>query len=66
MVSIGDGAWDVLAARNLGLPFVGVGDGAARHRLLLEGASHVIGDFVDFDAFLKCLDRATVPNFAVS
>jgi len=62
IVSIGDAVWDVRAARNLGLPFVGIGDGVRRNRLLEEGASHVISSFVDFDGLLTCLDEATVPN----
>lgn len=61
MVSIGDGSWDVRAARKLRLPFVGVGDGPGRARLFAEGASHVIRDFADFDTLMKCLCEATVP-----
>jgi phosphoglycolate phosphatase-like HAD superfamily hydrolase len=62
IVSLGDGVWDVRAARNLGLPFVGIGDGLLRNRLLAEGANRVIGDFLDFDKLLKCLDEAAVPS----
>jgi phosphoglycolate phosphatase-like HAD superfamily hydrolase len=66
IVSIGDAVWDVRAARSLGLPFVGIGDGSGRNRLFDEGASHVISNFVDFDRLLKCLDEATVPNQSLS
>jgi len=62
IVSIGDAVWDVRAARSLGLPFVGIGDGSGGNRLLDEGASHVVSNFADFDGLLKCLDEATVPN----
>lgn len=62
IVSIGDGSWDVRAARNLGLAFVGVAEGPDQARLLEEGASHVMRDFSDFDGLLKCLAEALVPG----
>jgi phosphoglycolate phosphatase-like HAD superfamily hydrolase len=61
VVSIGDAVWDLRAARNLRLPFVGVANGPDCDRLWDEGASHVISDFIDFDWFIKCLGDATVP-----
>lgn len=64
IVSIGDGAWDVRAARNLDLPFVGVASGTDRDRMIENGASHVISDFIDFDGLLRCLEEARVPNQA--
>jgi phosphoglycolate phosphatase-like HAD superfamily hydrolase len=62
IVSIGDGAWDVRSAFKLGLPFLGIASGADRDRLIKEGASHVISDFVDFDVVLRCLGEARVPS----
>jgi phosphoglycolate phosphatase-like HAD superfamily hydrolase len=61
IVSIGDGTWDVRAARRLALPFVGIGTGPNRDKLLAEGASHVIADFTDLDDLIRCLKEARVP-----
>jgi phosphoglycolate phosphatase-like HAD superfamily hydrolase len=60
--SAGSGVWDARTARNLGLPFVGIGSGARAARLAAEGARHVVEDFTDLDRFLGCLDAAEVPR----
>jgi phosphoglycolate phosphatase-like HAD superfamily hydrolase len=62
VVSIGDAPWDVRAARNLELDFVGVGSGERARLLSVAGASHVIGDYQDYDLFLQYLDSAGVPK----
>ena len=64
VVSLGDGLWDVRAARNLGFPFVGVGRGADAETLRAAGASHVVEDFTDYGRLLRCLDEAEVPAAA--
>lgn len=61
VVSLGDGRWDVSAARNLGFAFVGVGGGERAATLREAGASHVIEDFKDYGRLLRCLDEAEVP-----
>ena len=61
VVSLGDGLWDVRAARNLGCPFVGVARGARAKRLRAAGASHVVGDFKDYGRLMRCLTEAEVP-----
>lgn len=61
VVSVGDGLWDVSAARNLGFAFVGVGGGTRAAMLREAGASHVIEDFKDYGRLLRCLDEAKVP-----
>jgi phosphoglycolate phosphatase-like HAD superfamily hydrolase len=61
IVSIGDAAWDVATAHNLGLPFVGVSPdngGESPHAL---GATHMLADYTDFDAMLVLLEQAEVP-----
>jgi phosphoglycolate phosphatase-like HAD superfamily hydrolase len=61
VVSLGDGLWDVSAARNLGFAFVGLGGGERAAMLRDAGASHVIEDFEDYGRLLACLDEAKVP-----
>lgn len=61
VVSVGDGLWDVSAARNLGFAFVGVGGGERAAALREAGASHVVEDFKDYGRLLRCLDEAKVP-----
>ena len=61
IVSVGDGLWDVRTARNLNLPFVGVGRGAHAERLRAAGAHAVLPDFADVDAVLQVLASARVP-----
>jgi beta-phosphoglucomutase-like phosphatase (HAD superfamily) len=55
IVVFGDGWWDVRAARNLKLPFIGVG-GAA------EGAAESIADFSDAEGVLAAMMRARAPG----
>ncbi len=61
IVSIGDGLWDVRAARSLKFAFLGIGYGEAEARLRQAGASHVIKDFADYSRLMKCLDEAEIP-----
>ena len=61
VVSLGDGLWDVSAARNLGFSFVGVGGGARASMMREAGASHVIEDFNDYERLLRCLSEAKIP-----
>ena len=58
IVCIGDGVWDVRAALGLGYPCIGIGTGKRAARLTAEGASHVVADFRDREAFLKMLENA--------
>jgi phosphoglycolate phosphatase-like HAD superfamily hydrolase len=62
VVSVGDAVWDVRAARNAGLAFLGVGDGRGEDALRRAGAAAVISDYQDLDAFLHALERARVPG----
>lgn len=65
VVSLGDGLWDVSAARNLGFSFVGVGRGARAGVLRRAGAGHVVEDFEDYGRLLRCLAEAKVPGAGV-
>ena len=61
VVSLGDGLWDVRAARNLDFPFVGVARGARAKKLRRAGASHILEDFTDYGRLLRFLTEAEVP-----
>lgn len=61
VVSIGDGVWDVTAARSLGVPFVGVGAGRRAEKLYAEGARVVLADFSDRGRVIAALEIAAVP-----
>lgn len=52
-VFVGDGAWDVKAATNLKLPFIGVGQDLAN-----KGTQHIIDNFIDYKNFQKILIEA--------
>lgn len=61
VVYVGDGIWDVRAARTLGLCFLGVeGDGRGV-RLQSEGAVATVHDFTDYHEFRNKLETAPVP-----
>jgi phosphoglycolate phosphatase-like HAD superfamily hydrolase len=62
IVLVGDGSWDVRSARALEIAFVGIGDEAAAGNLRAEGASAVVRDFRDIDAFFASLERAEPPR----
>src|SRR5439155_5726890 len=60
VVYVGDGPWDVQAARSLRLPFVGIDhDDSGRLRGLRVGT--VLRDFRDYGAFLGAVARAVPP-----
>jgi phosphoglycolate phosphatase-like HAD superfamily hydrolase len=61
IVSVGDGVWDVRAAADLGLAFVGVGQGAAADALRGAGATRVLPDFSDRAALRDALETAIAP-----
>lgn len=61
VVYVGDGVWDVRTSRHLGFGFIGIGRDAGADKLRAEGASRVVPDFRDAQAFLGFLasDEAT-------
>lgn len=68
VVYVGDGVWDVQAAQVLGYGFVGIGREAVAARLRAAGATEVLPDFQDAEAFLAAVKRAaaTMPPPASS
>jgi phosphoglycolate phosphatase-like HAD superfamily hydrolase/ribosomal protein S18 acetylase RimI-like enzyme len=55
IVYVGDGLWDVRAARNLGYHFIGIAGAGSPERLRAEGARCVIADYSDQAAFFAAL-----------
>jgi phosphoglycolate phosphatase-like HAD superfamily hydrolase len=64
IVSVGDGQWDVQAAANLGLPFVGVGSADRGLGLKQGGATQVLESYCDYGQLITCLREAEVPKGA--
>lgn len=61
VVYVGDGVWDVRAARRLGIGFVGIAVGERAERLREAGAATVLPDFGDLTAFVVALNLAAIP-----
>jgi len=59
-VLFGDGTWDLAAAQELGIGFVGIGSGESAHRLTAAGARHVFIDYRDRDRILATM--SALPN----
>jgi beta-phosphoglucomutase-like phosphatase (HAD superfamily) len=51
IVSFGDAPWDVRAAANVGLPFIGIGG--------RSGAAEAFVDYLDADSLFAAIDRLT-------
>jgi phosphoglycolate phosphatase-like HAD superfamily hydrolase len=56
IVSFGDAPWDVRAAANLRLPFIGIAAGARAQRLRRSGAAEVFANFEDAAAVFAGID----------
>jgi phosphoglycolate phosphatase-like HAD superfamily hydrolase len=56
VVYVGDGVWDVRAAKALGIGFLGLSTEAKARRLLEEGALCVLPDFSDLLGVRECLE----------
>ncbi|MFP4528404.1 MAG: HAD family hydrolase [Candidatus Kapaibacterium sp.] len=54
MVYIGDGKWDYLSARELGIKFVGV-DYERTGKLAIAGATDIIHDYTELDMVIKLI-----------
>jgi phosphoglycolate phosphatase-like HAD superfamily hydrolase len=62
IVAVGDGTWDVGAARELALPFLGVGDGERARGLRAAGAMAVVEHFDDVPRTLALLESVGPPR----
>ena len=57
VVYVGDGLWDLRAARSMGIGFVGLAKGDRARQLREGGAVVVLPDFSDILSFMAALDR---------
>ena len=64
VVYVGDGVWDVRAAKALGIGFLGLAPASKAGRLLEEGASCVLPDFSDPVRVAECLEAIARAPFA--
>jgi len=55
---VGDGVWDVKAARELGWGFVGIGAGEQAERLRQAGAEIIVPQYRPTDGFMRLLVRS--------
>jgi len=62
VVYVGDGIWDVAAARRQAVAFLGVGGSVAAGPLTQAGAASILGDFSEIRAVFQALDEARVPR----
>ena len=62
VVYIGDGVWDVRAAKALGIGFLGLATDNKAGRLVEEGASCVLADFSDPVQVSECLERVALKS----
>jgi phosphoglycolate phosphatase-like HAD superfamily hydrolase len=58
IVYVGDGVWDARACRQLGVPIIGVADGARAEELRAEGARAVFRYYSGVATFREALSRA--------
>jgi phosphoglycolate phosphatase-like HAD superfamily hydrolase len=61
IVTVGDAVWDIKAARQLKLPFLGVATKSRAALLRDNGARHVVEHYLDPVQCLRCLGDAAVP-----
>jgi phosphoglycolate phosphatase-like HAD superfamily hydrolase len=61
VVAVGDAVWDIVAAANLSLPFLGVGRSPRAARLREAGALAVVPDFLDLPEAVRCLEVVAAP-----
>ncbi len=61
IVYVGDGAWDVQTAAELGMRFVGVCREYSRDRLTAADATTILDNYENLDAALAAIESAGVP-----
>ena len=62
IVYVGDGVWDVKAARACKIGFLGIGHGEDEQKLREEGAQAILPHFEDQGRFIEAIQTAPVPE----
>ena len=60
IVYVGDGIWDLRAAKNLGCGFIGIASGNKADVLMRAGAKHVLPDFAETAHFFDTIESASM------
>lgn len=60
-VYVGDGMWDLLTSRELGMRYIGITRESNADRLRAAGATALLDDFSEPAAFFAALQSATIP-----
>jgi phosphoglycolate phosphatase-like HAD superfamily hydrolase len=60
IVYVGDGVWDLRAAKSLGIGFVGIASGGKAEAFVKAGAKHVLPDFAGEAHFFDAIESASV------
>lgn len=62
ILHVGDGLWDIAAARDLGWPFIGIASGEDASRLRRAGTRFVAPHFAPIDRFMTLIEKAFASN----
>lgn len=63
IVYVGDAKWDVRTTREMDLPLIGIRWRGDFDYLAQEGATHILKNFLDYEAFLHHIAVAETPRF---
>lgn len=58
IVYVGDGRWDFITTKRMGIEFIGLLDERNSHLLQKEGATRFVKNYEDYPAFLKVLNAS--------
>lgn len=61
VVYVGDGMWDLLTSRELGMRYIGITRESNAQRLREAGATALLEDYSDPEAFFAAVNAATIP-----
>lgn len=62
VVYVGDGRWDVVTCRELGIAFLGVAAEASAEALRAAGAQSIVEDFQDRESFWEAVKHSVPPK----
>ena len=62
LVYVGDGPWDAKTSSAMGMRFIGIVGDASRDRLLAQGATTFLENYLEEEAFFEAVQSAVVPR----